>query len=172
MLNREQKGQVLAELVEKLTQSKTTIFTNYSGLKVKSMQSLRKMLKEKAIDMKVAKNNLLKIALEKSNIKIEGDIYKQQLATAFASEDEVEPCRIITTFIKENPSLRIVGGILNKVFISADEIKKLAFLPGREELYAKVAGSCAAPLVGIVNVLAGNLRGLVNVLKQYSEKKQ
>ena len=57
-----------------------------------------------------------------------------------------------------------IGGIVDNKFASADQIKNLANLPSREELYAKVVGSCAAPLSGFVNVLAGNFRGLVSVL--------
>jgi large subunit ribosomal protein L10 len=50
-------------------------------------------------------------------------------------------------------------------------IKQLANLPGRTELYAKLVGSLNAPITGLVNVLHGNLRGLVYVLDQYAKSK-
>jgi len=51
-------------------------------------------------------------------------------------------------------------------------VKKLPGLPSKNELYAKLVGSLNAPVSGFVNVLAGNLRGLVNVLKAVQESKQ
>ena len=50
-----------------------------------------------------------------------------------------------------------------------ETIQTYALLPGREELYAKLVGSVAAPISGMVNVLSGNLRGLVQILKGYKE---
>ena len=60
--------------------------------------------------------------------------------------------------------------MLFRSMIDAAMVKKLASLPSREELLAKMVGSIASPLSGMVNVMAGNLRGLVNVLKAASEK--
>jgi len=57
------------------------------------------------------------------------------------------------------------GGILENQWIAADKVKALAKLPGRDELIAKTVSAIKAPITGFVNVLAGNLRGLINVLK-------
>jgi len=64
-----------------------------------------------------------------------------------------------------------LGGILEGKFLSKEEVLALAKLPSKQELYAKVVGSLNAPISGFVNVLAGNIRGLVNVLKAIEEKK-
>ncbi len=56
-------------------------------------------------------------------------------------------------------------------FIDTAMVKKLAALPGKQELFSKIVGSLNAPLSGFVNVLAGNLRGLVQVLNAYKESK-
>jgi large subunit ribosomal protein L10 len=66
--------------------------------------------------------------------------------------------------------ISFVGGMLDGKFISGDEVESLANLPSKKELYAQMVGSLNAPISGFVNVLAGNIRGLVNVLKAINEK--
>ncbi|MCL5094174.1 MAG: hypothetical protein M1355_03520 [Patescibacteria group bacterium] len=66
--------------------------------------------------------------------------------------------------------MELFGGVLNGKSISLDEIKSLALMPSREEMYAKIVGSLASPLRGLASVLQGNLRGLVNVLSQYKDQ--
>ena len=68
-------------------------------------------------------------------------------------------------------NLKIVGGILGTKELTAEEVQALAKLPSKEELLAKLVGTLNAPVSGFVNVLAGNLRGLVNVLKAVADSK-
>jgi large subunit ribosomal protein L10 len=85
-------------------------------------------------------------------------------------EDEVAPAKEITLFAKKNAAIEILGGILERKFIDDAMVRKLALLPSREQLHAQVVGTIAAPLSGLVNVFAGNMRGLVNVLNNHKEK--
>ena len=108
--------------------------------------------------------------LKNKSIKIDESVLDKQTALAFGYEDEVEPNRIVYQFKKENDKLEILGAIVDHEFVDAESVKSLALMPSREELYAKVVGSIAAPISGFINVLTGNLRGLVSVLKQYQEQ--
>jgi large subunit ribosomal protein L10 len=65
----------------------------------------------------------------------------------------------------------MLGGVLGTEIMDAKQAKALAKVPSKEELLAKLVGTLNAPVSGFVNVLAGNLRGLVQVLKTVSEKK-
>jgi large subunit ribosomal protein L10 len=78
---------------------------------------------------------------------------------------------VLNQFRTTNESLKIIGGTLEKKFIDAAKVMELAQIPGKQELMAKLVGSINSPVSGFVNVLAGNLRGLVQVLKAASEKK-
>lgn len=170
-LNKDQKKEILDDLIVRLSSIKSLVFTDYQGLKVNEIQKLRRQLKEKNIDYKVIKTTLIKKALEKSGLKIDESIYSKPVALAFSSLDEVEPCKIIFDFTKEKEKLEILGAIVDNEFYDANMVKALAKMPGRDELYAKVVGSLNAPLSGLVNVLSGNLRGLVSVLRQYHDSK-
>lgn len=168
---KEQKQQLIEDLKDKLSRKKAAILINYKGLKVEETENLRKILREKEMELAVAKNSLLRIVLNNQSIEIDQSLLDQPLAIAFSYNDEVVASKEITLFAKEHEALEILGGILDEGFVSAEIIERLSKLPSREELLAKLVGSIASPLSGIVNVLAGNIRGLINVLYQYKETK-
>ena len=170
MLTRQQKEQQVADLQDKLGKIKSLIFTDYSGVRVDELTKIRQNLKEQGIDYKVIKNRLFKIALDQRKIDIEKNLLERPLAAAFSYQDEVAPAKILSEAQKQTEALDILGGIYNGRYIDQNEVMNLAKLPGREELLAKVVGSLNAPISGLVNVLAGNLRSLVNVLRQYQLK--
>ena len=166
---REYKEKLVETLTEHLKQSKSAVLVGYKGLKVIETEELRNKLREKKIHFHITKNTLFKIALSNTGIEVAEELLDKPLAIAFATEDEVTPAKEIALFAKEHEAIEILGGILENEYIDENAIKQLASLPSREELYAKVVGSLAAPLSGMVNVLAGNIRGLVNVLGQYRD---
>jgi large subunit ribosomal protein L10 len=168
---RVKKEELIGKLDEQIANAKSAVLVNYKGLKVVETEELRNLLRAKGVTFNVAKNTLVKIALKKNGISFEKGIFEKPVAIAFASADEVAPAKEIDLFAKKHEALEILGGILEKKMIDADAVKKLALLPSREQLLAKMVGSIASPLSGMVNVLAGNLRGLVNVLNSYKEKK-
>jgi len=93
------------------------------------------------------------------------------VATFMALGDEVSAARIVNNFSKTHEILQVFGGVLEGKFISVAMVKSLANLPSKQELLAKLVGSINAPVSGFVNVLAGNLRGLVGVLNNIAKSK-
>jgi large subunit ribosomal protein L10 len=86
----------------------------------------------------------------------------------------VAPAKALGTFRKDKDKegrIFFLGGILEGKLLSKKEVEALSELPSKNELYARLVGSINAPISGFVNVLAGNLRNLVNVLKAIEEKK-
>lgn len=162
------KKKILDDLEKKLSNAKTLVFASFGKLKVNDMQDLRKKLREKKICLKVVKNSLLKKALDEKKIEVEKEILDQPLACVFG-EDEVEPARIVFDFGKTNENLKILGGILEQKYAGSAQIEALAKLPSKQELYGQVVLRIKSPLAGFVNVLRGNLTGLVSVLKQYHD---
>ena len=168
---RAEKDALFAELKEAVS-GKAVVFTRYTGLTVRDMTDLRAELRKVGGRYTVTKNTLLRKAMEEAGIAdVPADVLDVQLAVATSQTDEVEPNRIVVNFGKTHEKIEILGAVVDGSFVDAAGVKALAALPSRDELYAKVVGSVAAPLTGMVNVLAGNLRGLVTVLKQYQEKK-
>lgn len=171
LLNRIQKEDLVLQMGKNLKASNAVVFVNFSTMKVKEVQELKKTLKQKGIGFQVIKNSLFKIALKKANIAIEENIFDQPIAIIWGLEDEIEPAKLTVQFSKTCPALEIVGGIINQTYTEQETVRQLAALPSRAELYAKTVGSLKAPLWQLVNVLQGNLRSLVYLLKQYQQLK-
>lgn len=164
-----QKESQLSEL-RSLVGGKAVVFTAYRGVTVKDLEALRQALRAIGGTYRVTKNSLLRKALAERGIDVPVEILDVQLGVAVSASNEVEPNRVVVEFQKTHETLGILGAIVDGTFVDVAGVKALAALPSREQLYGQLVGTIAAPLTGLVNVLAGNLRGLVTVLKQYQEK--
>lgn len=169
---RDQKEQIVKQYVEFLKDSPALVFVNFSGLKVDETQKLRRICKERNAKYFSAKKTLMKIAFQNAQVDFDPKQLEGEIGTIFGYSDEVTPAKIAADFSAEYPSLRIVGGILEKKFIGRDYVVALSKLPSKDELYAKVVGSLGAPLRGLVIVLSATMRDFVSVLKNIQERKQ
>jgi large subunit ribosomal protein L10 len=172
-LTKEQKATVISEVTDLVGSSKITILAQYKGLTVKSIQTLRKTASAGNTTVKVVKNRLFKQAIKGIDGFKDADtsILKDQLLYAFNAEDEVAPAQILSNYAKIDPNLKFVGGFTKDgAFLNAEDIKEMASLPSKNQLRGMLVGTIAAPLCGFANVLAGNVRGILNVLNARSEQ--
>ena len=93
-------------------------------------------------------------------------------AIAFGFGDEVAAAKVLAKFIKENKKGEIVGAVLEGKVMNADEAKKLASMPGREELYAKMLGSINSPASGLVYSINGVMAALTRAIAAVRDQKQ
>jgi large subunit ribosomal protein L10 len=167
MQTRSQKEIIVKDLADKLGKIKAAVFADYTGMSVAKLTELRRKLREKNADLKVAKKTLIDLAAKKAGLeKIDTKNMTGQVAVIMGYDDEVTPAKTIFEFDKKSEKIKFLGGILENNFIDAQGVLSLAKLPSKQELLAKAVGSIAAPLSGMVNVLQGNLRGLIQVLSQ------
>jgi large subunit ribosomal protein L10 len=168
-----QKAEILRDLDEKIKKSKSIVFASFDGLEVKDNEELRNNLKKEKGEYYVSKKTLLDLAFKNNKVNdLDIKNLPGKIATVFAYEDEVSPAKVVLNFKKKHEGkIEFIGGILDGKVINKEDVEKIATLPGKQELYAKLVGSLNSPVSGFVNVLSGNLRGLVTVLKAISEKK-
>ncbi len=170
---RQQKEEELAALREKFSRSRGVAFTHYMGLTVTDLQELRRKLRAEDNELVVAKKNLLGLMVADSELSKEqiqnmsGDV-----AVVFGYKDEVSPAKVLAEFAQKHPAVEFHGGVLEGKFIDRSQVEALSKLPSRLELLAKMVGAMKSPIGGFVNVLAGNMRGLVQVLSQVKEQKE
>lgn len=171
---KEQKQTILKELAEKINKAKSIVFTKFSGLTVKENEELRGKLRQENNEYYVAKKTLFGLALkDKAILGLDIKKFEGQIAAIFGYADEVSPAKIVGQFKKQKDKegkIEFIGGVLENKYIGAGEVANLATLPSKQELYAKIVGSINAPVSGLVNALAGNIRNLVQVLKAVGEK--
>ena len=137
---RPDKAAAVAELTEDFKTSDAIALTEYRGLTVGAMKTLRRSL---GMDTKyaVVKNTLTKIAAKNAGIEIDDSLLKGPSAVAFIKGDSIVAAKALKEFQKENPLLVIKGGIFDGKAVSTAEIMKLADLESREVLLAKLAGA-------------------------------
>src|SRR3989344_1176238 len=171
-LTKDKKNQIITDITGLLESSKLTVVATYQGTPVKAMQTLRKQAKENATLVRVFKNRLVMKAMKSGELTkdTDTDALKGMLLYAFNPEDEVAPAQVLADFTKTQPSIKFVGAITaDGTFIGAEDVTALASLPSKEQLRGILVGTIAAPLSGFVNVLSGNLRGVLNVLNARAE---
>jgi large subunit ribosomal protein L10 len=169
--SRQQKEATLTSLSDGLKTAKAAVFANFQGLTVAQADELRNLCRKEGVKVLVAKKTLLKKAFGELGFDADPKVFKGGVATFFGTTDEVAPARIVNDFAKKNEIVAIFGGTLDGNYIDAVFVKNLASLPSKQQLLGQLVGTLNAPVSGFVNVLAGNLRGLVSVLNNIKEAK-
>ena len=165
-----QKDKDLKELTDKLKEAKAVVFSEYRGTTVKNLDKFRKTLRQENVFSKVYKLTLVKKALEQNGLPATSVDYKTPVILAISSEDETTPARVIKNFTKEVKTISALEGIVDGKFLTKAQVAVLADLPSKQDLRGMFVRTINAPVSGFVNVLAGNLRGLINVLNAMAAK--
>ena len=139
------KEATVAELEGLFESSTAVLLTEYRGLTVAQLKTLRKSISEHAT-YAVVKNTLTKIAANKAGISALDDDLKGPSAVAFVHGDFVATAKALRDFAKANPLLVIKSGIFEGKALTADEVNTYASLESREVLLAKAAGMMKATM--------------------------
>lgn len=169
---RQAKVAAVAEIKEKMENAIVTLLADYRGLNVAEMTKLRRQLRESGVEFKVVKNTLTRRAAQELGLAGLDPFLEGPTAVAFSLNDPAAPAKILSEVMRNNKIFQIKAGVLQGRVISQDDIKALAELPSREQLLARVVGGFQAPIAGLVNVLAGNIRNLVYVLEAIRKQKE
>lgn len=148
-----EKEKKIAELVEKISGSKTIVFADFRGLTVEQDTKLRNKLRAAGVEYRVAKNTLIEKAAEQKGITGIHGFLHGPTAVAFSGKDLTAPARVLAEAARETKILQIKGGMMDSKPISREEVIKLAELPGMETLLAMVCGTLMAPISGFARVL-------------------
>ena len=149
----EQKQAVVADLAEKLKASPAGVVVNYQGITVDADTKMRKALREAGVTYTVMKNSLTGRACEEVGM---GDM-KQYLtgmtAIAIGGEDPVAPAKVLKEYAEKIESFEILAGYLDGQVVDKETVAKLADIPSKEVLIAKLLGSIKSPLYGLAYAL-------------------
>jgi len=166
-----QKSELIATYKAALANAKMAIVIANKGLTVPQTESIRDKFYENSEQFLIIKNSLFKIALQQQGIELPAAVFDQPLALAVSETDEVVVAKDVSSSVKDIDTIEVLAGIYEHKAVDAAVISKLAALPAKEELIAKVVMTIKAPLTGLVNVLQSPSRGLVNVLSQIQSQK-
>lgn len=164
-ISKEKKRQIVADLEEKLSRSQALIMTDYRGLKVSELMSLRNRLEEESCGYHVVKNRMVKLAIERAGLPYHPPLFDGPTAIGFCYGNPVEPAKILFDYAEKNKLLSIRGGMIGYQICEAKDIEALVTLPSREALVAQMMGLLRAPLANLVHVLSAPLRELAYILE-------
>ena len=171
-MERSKKEQVIAELHNKLGRASAAILTDYKGLTVAEITSLRDSLATEKVDYRVVKNTLMRLACKQTGVSVLEPLLTGTCAVAIAYGDPAIPAKIIKKFSKGNEKLKLKAGALGNRLINADQVLALADLPPKEELLGKMLGTLNAVPTGLVTVLSGVPRAFVGVLAAIQRQRE
>lgn len=165
-----QKAAAIDELTDSLQRATLAVLTDYRGLKVADLQTLRSTLRPFGAEFHIAKNTLTRIAAERVGIDGLTPVLDGPLALLLAYDDVVGASKAITDFARTSRILTVKAGVLNHKVISAADVESLATMPSREELLGKALGLMVSPLARTVGVLSGPSRSIAYVLKARADQ--
>ena len=166
---RPDKAAAVAELTEEFRSSAGAVLTEYRGLTVKQLQTLRRSLGENA-SYAVVKNTLTQIAVRDAGVDSFDDLLTGPTAIAFIKGDPVEAAKGLRDFAKANPPLVIKGGVLDGKTLTPDDIAKIADLESREVLLAKLAGALKAKTQQTASLFQAPLSQMARLAAALQEK--
>src|SRR5438270_5718347 len=152
------KVAVVNEVRDRLSSSDAAILTEYRGLNVTELATLRRSLREAGGQYKIYKNTLVRFAVRELGLQELEEMLLGPTAIAFVDGDAAAVAKSLRDFARGNPNLVIKGGVLGETILSAKDASALAELPSKEQLLAQLAGAMAAPLQ--------NMAGLLKALPQ------
>lgn len=132
------KKETVAEITEKLNNSKSVVVFNYQATSVADMQELRRELKKVDSEVKVYKNTLVRRALDDKNVDLSSELEGQN-AIIFGKEI-LEPIKALDEFAKNHDNVKVVAGLVEGEVVSLDTIKEYASIPSMEGLLTMFAG--------------------------------
>lgn len=168
------KSEKITELTDKLNRAAVTILVQTQGLNVKGMNELRAKMRAANVEFQIAKNTLLRIASERSNMdELDKSIFNGQTAVAFGYEDEVATAKVINDYVTTSKVVVLKSGILGGRNLSAKQIEGLAKLPGgKNQVKAQVVGTIQGPAASLVGLFTAPLRDLCYVLQARADQLQ
>ncbi|BAW92435.1 50S ribosomal protein L10 [Actinomyces sp. Chiba101] len=168
---RPDKEAAVAEIADKFRASGAVLLTEYRGMSVAQLKTLRRSLAGNA-EYTVVKNTLAAIAARQVGFEAFAEDLKGPTALTFVTGEPVEAAKALRDFAKDNKELVIKGGVMDGSVLSADGVDKLASLESREVLLAKAAGAMKASLSKAAYLFAAPASKTVRTVDALRDKQE
>jgi len=168
-VDRAEKSEVVATLNEVFRTTGIVVVARYSGLTVADMTALRARMREAGAKVRVAKNRLVKRALEGTDVGHMADLFTGPTVIAYSSDPVAAP-KVAVEFAKTNGNLVILGGAFGQTNLGPDGVTALAALPSLDELRAQLVGLVVTPARRIAQVVAAPAAQIARVVDGHARK--
>jgi large subunit ribosomal protein L10 len=168
---RPEKEKMVSQLKDKLAQAKSLFLTDFTGLNVEEMTELRKNFRGKKVEYRVAKNSLIRLAVQQTGFEGICDHLEGPTGLVFGYDDSTLPAKVLYDFKKkiEKPKIKVFW-LEGKLF-GEEELERLARLPSREILFGQILMSINSPIANLIGTLQGVLRNLIGLIDALQKAK-
>jgi large subunit ribosomal protein L10 len=164
-LDKQEKELFISEMNSRLKKARATFLVDYQGLDVESLNRVRKGLRNIGAEFKVIKNRLLKLASRDTETESIQEQFVGPCALAITDDDVIGPAKALVNLGEDIKDLNLKAGQISGNALDLGSLKKLASLPGRDQLLAQVLSAMNAVPESLVRVLNGILLNMIYVLK-------
>ena len=168
-MDRAAKEKLVATLGGVFNDAGVIVVAHNNGMTVTQMNDLRGKMAEAGGSVKVAKNRLVKLALEGTDAEGIKDLFVGPTVLAY-SQDPVTAPKIVSDFAKSNDQIAVLGGAMGTTILDTAGIKTLADLPSLDELRAKLIAMIQTPATRIAGVVQAPAGQLARVMGAYASK--
>jgi len=170
------KERIVSETTRMIKESQAVYLTDFLGMNVDQVNTLRAKLFASGIRMKVVKNTLIRRSVQEAGYSFDVSTYiKGATALVYGINDPVEPAKILTEVKKVSKDLGkpdVKAVIFQGELFGKEKVEAIAALPSKEELIARLLATLASPMTKLVRTLKAPMSNLVNGLDQLKEKKE
>jgi len=165
----ERKSAVIDDITNRLQSAEASVLTEYRGLTVTALATLRAALRPADTDYKIYKNTLARRAAQEAGLTELAEWLQGPVAIAFVRPDgdAVTAAKALRDFARTNPNLVVKGGMLGPRMLTVKDIEALADVPPRDQLLARLAGGFQAPLTKAAGLFQAFTRNFAYGLKAY-----
>ena len=174
-VTRTKKEELVSSYIEILRESDGFVVVRTQGLSVSQVQGLRNAVREERGRYLVAKNTLMRTALEQADWTVPADLLTGPVAFVFGHDNMPGVSKALLKHIAEEEfeeRMAVTGGVMNGEILDAQQVDELSKLPTLEELRAQLAGMVVSPAQGLVTALDQATAGVVNVLQAYLDEQE
>ena len=168
-MERAEKREVVTALHDVFAKTGVVVVAHYAGLSVADMTKLRSDMRDAGGQVKVAKNKLVKLALDGTDAKGISDLMTGPTCLAY-SDDPVAAPKVLVKFAKAKDKFVILGGTMGATVLDAKAVSSLAELPSLDELRGKLIGLVQAPATKIARTVKEPAGLLARVFAAYGSK--
>jgi large subunit ribosomal protein L10 len=168
-VERAEKRELVSTMNEVFAKTNVVVVAHYAGLTVAELTALRGKARDAGVSVKVAKNRLVKLALQGTDSAHIADLFTGPTLVAYSSDPVAAP-KVTSDFAKTNDKLVILGGAMGKTNLDPNGVKALASLPSLDELRGKLVGLLQAPASQIARIASAPAAQLARVFGAYAKK--
>lgn len=169
-ISKDRKAEIMATYAEWVKKSQSFILVEYTGAKMKDLDTVRNKVRETGGEFHIVKNTLIRRALKDSGMQVPETGTTQSTAISFAFADPAATAKALSDATKNMAFVKVKAGMLGTQLLDAAGVKALAELPPLPVVRAQLLGVLQAPAAKLVRTLAEPARGVAAAVRAYSEK--